>query len=84
MPKHYKKEMLDIIKGYGFDVVKTPTANGYEIASVGKQPIVIPYAYEQKDFLLPDGDETVLEDEVVDAILRWMEDQIGRLKKPPC
>jgi hypothetical protein len=75
MPMHFKKELLPVIKGYGFEVIKTPTHKGDEIASIARRPIVIPYAFEQKDFILPHGDETILEDEEVEAILRWIETQ---------
>jgi len=69
----------------GADEVLRQEADGYEIALVAKrQGIVIPFSFPSRQVLLPNGDETVLEDEEVAAHISAIEDLLGKSGKSRC
>jgi hypothetical protein len=75
-------ELLEIIRGYGFDQIGRFQKDGYDMVFIGKKEgNVIPLFFSHKDILLPNGNETEIEDEEIASVLRWIEKQSGKPRK---
>jgi len=78
MPMTYR-EFRTMIKGMGLDEIWRQPVEGYELALIGqKQGIVYPFAFVGREVILPKGDDTVIEDEEIQAHMRWIEKLLGR------
>jgi hypothetical protein len=77
------RDFLMLIRPHGFDEVGRQKAGDYELAVIGRrEPILIPFSFPSKDLHLENGDDSELEDEVLDSIWRWIEQQLGRKLNP--
>jgi hypothetical protein len=74
------RELLTKVQKLGFDEVGRFKTEGLEVASIANPsvPIVIPFAFPNRQVILENGDESEIEDEVVDALLRWIAYQSKR------
>lgn len=75
----YKELSKDIDKDGFYEAGRFKTER-LEIASIADQhtPIIIPFAFPNKAIILENGDESDIDDEVVDSLKRWIEKQKKR------
>lgn len=66
-------------RGMGADEVWRQKVEGYDFVLVGKrQEIIIPFSFPAREVILPDGDDTVLEDEEIEAHIRAIDKLLGK------
>lgn len=72
------KDVLSKIQRMGFDEVGRWKIDDLEKASIASSRvnIVIPYAFPNYPVTLENGDDSDIDDEVVDALMRWIKRQI--------
>lgn len=83
MPMPYR-DLLQVLEAYGFgEVVRIPKESP-EIGVIAskRQPPVWPFAFPCRDIILENGDNSIIDDEVVAALFRWIEKQTGEKVKP--
>jgi len=79
------REFRDLYRGMGAEEHVVTHAEGYDVASVGKrQKILMPYAFPSHGIILPDGDETILEDEEIAIHLHEIEKLLGKTGGSSC
>lgn len=82
------REFRDLYRGMGADEIWRQKVEGYDFALVAKKqpPVVIPFTFNfpTREIILPDGDETVLEDEEVEIHLRAIIKLLGKSKAAQC
>lgn len=71
------RELLKRVRSLDFDEVGRFKTEGLELASIASvsEPAVIPFAFPNYQLILEHGDDTDVDDEVVDALMRWIKDQ---------
>jgi hypothetical protein len=75
MPMAYP-EVRRLTRNFGFDEVhRNPRDGGEEAQFAGK--VLIPFAFPYYPVFLENGDDSIIEDEVVEGLLRFIEDQLG-------
>ncbi len=67
----------------GFDEVLKQDNEGFDMRIIAKPPIIIPYAFPHHGLILDKGNDTEIDDEVIEALFRWIDDQLGKTRKPP-
>jgi hypothetical protein len=78
MPMSYR-EFRDLYRGMGAEEVWRQKVEGYELALVArKQEILIPFSFQAREVILPDGDNTILEDEEIEAHIRVINKLLGK------
>ena len=81
------RELRDLLRGMADGVDETwrqPKSDGGSIAVVGrKQDAIFPYVYG-RPVDLPDGDDTIIEDEEVQSICREINRLLGRPEDSGC
>jgi hypothetical protein len=86
MPMKYR-ELRDLARGMSPEVDETwrqPKPNGGSLAIVGrKQDAIFPYV-TGRPVDLPDGDDTIIEDEEVQSICREINRLLGRPEDSGC
>jgi len=84
MPMKYR-EFLVLCRGMGAEELARQRVEDFEVASVGKkQDILIPFAFPSRGIILPDGDETILEDEEIAIHLQEIEKLLGKSGGSSC
>ena len=77
MPMTYR-EFRDLYHGMGAEELGRQQAAGYDIVFVGKRErIVFPQAFPHHPISLPEGDDTILEDEEIEIHLRNIKRLLG-------
>lgn len=77
------KDLLEVIKSMGFDEVLKQENEGFDMRIIAKPPILIPFAFPHRGVILDKGNDTEVDDEVIEALFRWIDDQLGKTRKPP-
>ncbi len=77
------RELLEMLKSYGFGEAMRVPGHNSEIGVISniRQRIVIPFAFPNYPVVLDDGENTVVDDEIIQAIFRWIEKQTGERPK---
>jgi hypothetical protein len=71
------KDLRKLTHNFGFDeVVRNPREGGHEAQFAGR--VVFPFAFPYYPIFLDNGDDSEIEDEVVESLLRFIEGQLGR------
>jgi hypothetical protein len=81
MPMRYR-DLLEIVRGMGFDEVLKQNNEGFDMRIIAKPPIVVPFAFPHRGLILDNGNDTEVDDEIIEALFRWIDDQLGRARKP--
>jgi hypothetical protein len=65
----------------GFDEVLKQQNEGFDMRIIAKPPIIIPLAFPHRGLILDNGNDTEVDDEVIEALFRWIDDQLGKTRK---
>ncbi len=77
MPMPYR-QLLEMLRPYGFQEVMRFPKEGLELGVIAqRQEILIPYSFQNYIVNLEHGDDSVVDEEIVEAIFRWIENQTG-------
>jgi len=68
------KEILKRVRHFGFDEVGRFKTEGLELATIANQhePMVIPFAFPNRQIILENGDDSEIDEEVEAALFRWI------------
>jgi hypothetical protein len=71
------RELLNRIRKLDFDEVGRFRTEGLEMATIAsrREPIVIPFSFPNHPLILENGDDSEIDDEIVDALMRWIVSQ---------
>jgi len=72
------RDLLKIIRDMGFDEVMKQQTEGFDMRIIAKPPITIPLAFPHRDLILDHGEDTEVDDEVIEALFRWVDQQLGK------
>jgi hypothetical protein len=74
------KYLLQKLAKFGITQVARSMCDGYDIVYLARPTqAVFPYAFPQRSIILDAGPDSEIDEEIVDAILRWAEKTRGEL-----
>ena len=71
------RELLTRVQKLDFDEVGRFRTEGLELVSIANraEPAIIPFAFPNHQIILENGDDSEIEEEVADALMRWIMNQ---------
>jgi len=66
------RELLQRVRENGFDQVARQSQNNYDLAIIGKKGALVPFAFDNYPVILERGEDSDVDEEVADALFRWM------------
>ncbi len=68
---HYN-EVLKKVNEAGFEKIGRQTTENLDLVLIGKKCAVFPYYLRHYPLILENGENSDIDDEVVDALIRWI------------
>jgi len=68
---HYN-EVLKKVNEAGFEELGRQTTENLDLVLIGKKGAVFPYYFRHYPLVLENGENSDIDDEVVDALIRWI------------
>lgn len=66
------RDVLNKVNAEGFEKIGRQTTDNLDLVLIGKKGSTIPFYFRHYEIVLEAGEDSDIDDEVVDALMRWI------------